>query len=126
MFDLSQPLICELPLDVNQCIKNNIHNRTESDIRSSIEDLKSNPTPSPYIILDCEPLFNNADDVEDISDVDENADSLDAISDEDDGGREKADEQTEDIDDGSDDEPLNEVSTIPSKQKCTFVSVSLL
>lgn len=106
-----QPFICELPLDLEKCLKNNIHNRTRDDIRQAIDEWQ--PTPSSYTVLDYEFLFNSADDTEEISDIDdegdEKAESLDAISDEDNGNAGKADEFS---DAGGDDEPINEVGNI--------------
>lgn len=66
-------------------MKNNIHNRTESDIRKAISEWA--PTPSTYTVLDYGCLFNSADDTEEISDVEDEkegkAEYLDTVSDED-------------------------------------------
>lgn len=93
-----------MPRDLEKCLKNNIHNRSESDIRKAIAEWV--PTPSSYTVLDYECLVNSADDTEEISDVDdEKAESLDAISDDDNSNAEK----DYDSDIGGDDEPINEV-----------------
>lgn len=100
-----------MPLDLEKCLKNNIHNRLESDIRKAIDEWEA--TPASYTILDYESLFNSADDTEEISDVeddkDDNAESLDAISDEDNSNaiRDADDDNMSDM--GADDEPINEV-----------------
>lgn len=104
-----QPYICEMPLDLEKCLKNNIHNRLESDIRKAIDEWAFLPTS--YTVLDYECLFNSADDTEEISDVEddknENAESLDAISDEDNSNAIRDDDNFSD--NGADDEPINEV-----------------
>lgn len=102
-----QPFICELPRDVEKCLRNDIHNRSESDIRKAIAEWV--PTPSSYTVLDYECLVNSADDTEEISDIDdEKAESLDAITDDERSSTEKDfDNQLSDI--GGDDEPINEV-----------------
>lgn len=105
-----QPYICETPLDLEKCLKNNIHNRLENDIRKAIDDWET--TPASYTVLDYDSLFNSADDTEEISDVeedkDENAESLDAISDEENAAKEIEDDgDFSDV--GADDEPINEV-----------------
>lgn len=108
-----QPYICEMTLDLEKCLKNNIHNRLESDIRKEIDDWDT--TPASYTVLDYECLFNTADDTEAISDVDEDKDeideSFDAISDEDNSNAVRdGDNDVDDFSDiGADDEPINEV-----------------
>lgn len=98
-----------MPLDLEKCLKNNIHNRLESDIRKEIYEWES--LPPSYTVLDYECLFNNADDTEEISDVEnENAESLDAISDEDNSNAIRDDDNSSDM--GADDEPINEVRHI--------------
>lgn len=66
-------------------MKNNIHNRSEGDIRRAINEWA--PTPFAYTVLDYSCLFNNADDTEEISDTEEDKEGkveyLDAVSDED-------------------------------------------
>lgn len=105
-----------MPLDVENCLKNNIHNRSENDIRKIIDELKSNPVPSPHVLLKCEMLYNNTDagDVEDISDIEEEkADSFEELSDDDDANNQQGnDEAGDDFESGSDDEALNEVRVL--------------
>lgn len=105
-----QPFICELPLDLEKCLKNNIHNRTEDDIRKAINEW--DPTPSSYTILDYQCLFNNADDTEEISDFEEDKEhkdeTFDAISDEENSIAER-DMDNEFSDIGGEEEPINEV-----------------
>lgn len=97
-------------MDVDKCLKNNIHNRTESDIRKALKEWE--PTPSSYTVLDYECLFNSADNTEAISDADddnEDAESLDAISDDENAsGADK--NMHDDFSDIGDDEPINEVT----------------
>lgn len=65
-------------------MKNNIHNRSEDDIRKAIGEWA--PTPPSYTVLDYKCLFDSADDTEEISDVEEEKEEkgdLDAVSDED-------------------------------------------
>lgn len=89
-------------------MKNNIHNRSESDIQRAINEWVA--TPSSYTVLDYECLFNSADDTEEISDVDdENAESLDAISDDENGHGAAGRPSNEYGDAGGDDELTNEV-----------------
>lgn len=72
-------------MDLEKCLKNNIHNRSESDIRKAINEWA--PTPSTYTVLDYSCLFNTVDDTEEISDIEEEkeqkAEYLDSVSDED-------------------------------------------
>lgn len=94
-------------------MENNIHNRSESDIRKAIDEWQ--PTPSSYTVLEWdECLFNSADDTEEISDVedekDRKAESLDAISEDDDTSNAMKDLDDEFSDIGGDDEPINEVN----------------
>lgn len=113
IFDMnlsSQPYICELPLDVEKCLKNNIHNRTEGDIRKAADEWIR--TPSSYTLLDYDCLFAGADnmDMEEISDADEEkdeqGDSLDAISEEENTNADK------DLDELSgEDDTVNEVNS---------------
>lgn len=87
-------------------MKNNIHNRTESDIRKAINEWV--PTPSSYTILDYECLFNSADNTEEISDIEDQKDdveSLDAIS-EDNNSNATENEHDNFSDTGGDDEPI--------------------
>lgn len=66
-------------------MKNNIHNRSDSDIRKAINEWA--PTPSSYTVLDYSCLFDSADDTEEISDAEEEKEQkteyLDSVSDED-------------------------------------------
>lgn len=66
-------------------MENNIHNRSEDDIRKAIKEWV--PTPSEYTVLDYSCLFNSADATEEISDIDdekdEQSESFDAVSDDD-------------------------------------------
>lgn len=72
-------------MDLEKCLKNNIHNRSEADIRKAIN--RWTATPSTYTVLDYSCLFNSADDTEEISDTEEDkeekAEYLNTISDED-------------------------------------------
>lgn len=96
-----------MPRDLQKCLKNNIHNRSESDIRRAIKEWVA--TPSTYTVLDYDCLFNSADDTEEISDIeDEKAESLDAISDDDNGAGGQSANEFEDG--GGDDELTNEVN----------------
>lgn len=45
-----------MPLDTQQCLKNNIHNRSEEDIENCVKTWKT--TPSHYLQLDYRPLFD--------------------------------------------------------------------
>lgn len=98
-------------MEFEKCLKNNIHNRSQSDIRNAIEEWE--PTPTSYTLLNYECLFNSADNTEEISDIeddkDEKSESLDAISEEDNSnnGKDLGDELS---DVGGDDEPINEVT----------------
>lgn len=106
-----------MPLDLDLCIKQNIHNRAEADIRKAIEQWK--PTPVTYTQLKYDSLF--ADVMEDISDEEDNVveqPTLDAVSDDEavDGGNgdDNDDERTEVesvevISSDDEDEELNEV-----------------
>ncbi|XP_055309199.1 probable serine/threonine-protein kinase DDB_G0282963 [Sitodiplosis mosellana] len=113
------PYICEMPLDLEKCLKNNIHNRLEIDIRKAMEEWEM--SPASYTVLDYDNLFNSADDTESLSDVEdvknENADSLDAISDEDNNSNvAMEDVESDDFSDmGLDDEPINEFGVFKSK-----------
>lgn len=100
---LIQPYICEMPLDVSLCLKQNIHNRNEADIRRSIDQWI--PTPSMYTVLKYDSLF--VDQMEDISD-DEEADvnSLDAVSDDEPPAEDVRNEEIS----SEDEEEFNEVS----------------
>lgn len=69
-----------MPLDVDLCLRQNTHKRSESDIRKAISQWV--PTPPIYTVLTYDSLFEN--EMEDISD-DEKANSLDALTDEDNG-----------------------------------------
>lgn len=108
-----QPFVCEMPLDLETSLRNNIHNRTNDDIRRAINEWV--PTPSAYTVLEYQCLFSNrGGDTEEISDIedekDENADSLDAISDEDNANAERYMDDDEFSDTGGDEGPMNEVS----------------
>lgn len=110
LFNLFQPFVCEMPLDLNKCLKNNIHNRTEMDIQRAIKEW--NPTPSAYTILDYQCLFGSgAVDTEAISDAEdekaENFDALDAISDDENAKNRNQNDDFSDIE--GDEEPINEV-----------------
>lgn len=69
-----------MPLDVDLCLRQNTHKRSEIDIRKAISQWVS--TPPIYTVLTYDSLFEN--EMEDISD-DEKANSLDALTDEDNG-----------------------------------------
>lgn len=105
-----------MPLDEEKCIKNNIHNRSQSDIKRAIFNWVR--TPSSYTLLKYESLFNDADATEAISDIEEDKEeTFDAISDDED--KQKGDTHLSDIDDDVDDDEdgtsndcLNEVSLI--------------
>lgn len=95
-----------MPLDLQKCIKNDIHNRTEEDIRKDINEWV--PTPSSYTVLNYQCLFDGAGDTEEISDSEDRAesgDSLDAISDDENANAEK---DNDGFSDGGDDEPIND------------------
>lgn len=97
-----------MPLDEEKCLKNNIHNRTASDIKKAITSWV--PTPTTYTLLKYESLFNDADAMEAISDNEDEpgvGEALDAISDED--GNEM-DGQNFDDDDDDDGNSFNEVN----------------
>lgn len=64
-----------MPLDFNQCLKNNIHSRTASDIQKAIDEWVD--APSHYIQLDYRPLLDAINAV-----APENKMELDAISEE--------------------------------------------
>lgn len=95
-------------MDLEKCLKNNIHNRSEFDIRKAIREWV--PTPSAYTVLDYSCLFTSADDTEEISDIDdekeENTEFLDAVSDEDNAGK-HGDDDFSDTD--GDENLINEV-----------------
>lgn len=95
-----------MPMDVEKCLKNNIHNRSAEDIRKAINQFVL--TPATYTVLDYECLFHNADDTEEISDMDEErdgqGDSLDAISDDENAN---ADKELDEV--SGEDETVNEV-----------------
>lgn len=96
-----------MPLDLQKCLSNDIHNRTEEDIRRDINEWM--PTPSSYTVLNYQCLFDSAGDTEEISDAedrDENEDSLDAITDDENA---HAEEAADGFSDGGDDEPIDEV-----------------
>lgn len=102
-----QPFVCEMPLDVEKCLKNNIHKRTEEDIRSAMNQWV--PTPATYTLLDYDCLFN-ADNTDEISDMDEGdqdgkGDSLDGKSDD---GNANAEKELDEV--SGDDESMNEVN----------------
>lgn len=100
-----------MPLDLEKCLRNNIHNRTEHDIRRAINEWV--PTPSAYTVLEYQCLFSHREgETEEISDIeidqDENEDSLDAISDEENANAQRyMDDEFSDT--GGDEEPMNEV-----------------
>lgn len=92
--------MCELPLNLQRCIKNNIHNRSVSDIRKSIDAWA--PSPVSYTLLDYDCLLNSADQTEAISDAeDERSANLDAISE---------DENCHDVQDEDDFSDLEELN----------------
>lgn len=64
-----------MTLDLHECLKNNIHQRTASDIQKAIDEWTD--APSHYIQLDYRPLL----DAIDAAVADDNME-LDAISDE--------------------------------------------
>lgn len=93
-----------MPLDANLCLKQNIHSRSEADIRKAINQWI--PTPSNFTQLRYDSLF--ADQMEDISDDEVTEDnSLDAVSD--DEAPAADDAKNEDIS-SEDEEEFNEVS----------------
>lgn len=97
-----------MPLDEEKCLKNNIHNRTASDIKKAITSWV--PTPNTYTLLNYESLFNDADAMEAISDNEDEpgvSEALDAISDED--GNEMDGKKFDD-DDDDDRNSFNEVN----------------
>lgn len=102
-----QPYVCEMPLDVEKCVKNNIHKRTEEDIRSAMNQWV--PTPATYTLLEYDCLFNsdNTDQVSDMDegDQDDKGDTRDGISDD---GNENAEKELDEF--SGDDESMNEVS----------------
>lgn len=94
-----------MPLDEEKCLKNNIHNRTASDIKKAITSWV--PTPTDYTLLKYDSLFNHANATEAISDNEDEpgvSDVLDAISDEDVSG------QHFDEEDDDDGDSFNEVN----------------
>lgn len=97
-------------MDLEKCLKNNVHNRSEGDIRKAIREWM--PTPSTYTVLDYSCLITSADDTEEISDIEdergENTEFLDAVSDDDHGNAEKRlDDEFSDTD--GDESLINEV-----------------
>lgn len=46
-----------MSLNLDECLKNNIHNRAEADIRKCIKEWTK--TPPHYMILDYSPLLEN-------------------------------------------------------------------
>lgn len=95
-------------MDLEKCLKNNIHNRSEADIRDALDEWT--PTPHAYTVLDYSFLFHSADNTEEVSDVDDEkeAGSLDAVSDEDNTNADKnIDDEFSDGD--GDDQLINEV-----------------
>lgn len=58
-----QPYTCEMKLDVEECIKNDIHNRTAEDIRKAFRDYKD--TPAHYVKLDYSYLLKPAEELTD-------------------------------------------------------------
>lgn len=52
-----------MELDVEACIKNNIHNRTAADIQKAFNEYK--PTPAHYVKIDYSYLLKPADEVTD-------------------------------------------------------------
>lgn len=104
-------------------MKNNIHNRTEQDIRKAMNEWM--PTPSSYTLLDYECLFNSADNTDEISDADEEQDDsdevLDTISDDEHMHAEN------DLDDLSgEEEAMNEVNYIFFGVDCSFSNFAVL
>lgn len=102
-----QPFVCEMPLDVEKCVKNNIHKRTEEDIRSAMNQWV--PTPATYTLLEYDCLFN-AENTDEISDMDEGdqdnkGDPLDRVSNE---GNANTEKELDEL--SGDDESMNEVS----------------
>lgn len=71
-----QPYTCEMPLDFQQCMKNNIHNRTAADIQKAIDEWID--APPHYIQLDYRSLTDATDTAASESQME-----LDAISDDD-------------------------------------------
>lgn len=69
-----QPYTCEMPLDFQQCLANNIHNRTASDIQKAIDEWVD--APPHYIQLD----YHSLVDVTNVAASDDKME-LDAISD---------------------------------------------
>nr|XP_018904410.1 PREDICTED: uncharacterized protein LOC109035292 isoform X2 [Bemisia tabaci] len=52
-----KPYICEMDLDVAQCLKRNIHNRSEADIQAIVN--KWEKTPNAQVPLDIRPLLQS-------------------------------------------------------------------
>lgn len=103
-----------MPLDANLCLKQNIHGRSEADIRKAIN--RWIPTPSNFTQLKYDSLF--ADQMEDISDDEVAEDnSLDAVSD--DEASAVDDAKNEDIS-SEDEEAFNEVSRLATNKRCHF------
>lgn len=88
------------------CSKQNIHNRTEYDIRKAIEEWVA--TPSSYTSLSYDCLFTNNMATEDISD-EEKAQFLDTVSISDDDGDNDNNADNADENFSDDDEAFNEV-----------------
>lgn len=76
VFIVMQPYTCEMPLDLQQCLKNDIHQRSASDIQRAIEEWVD--APSHYIQLDYRPLLDALN-----ATVTDDKMELDAISDDD-------------------------------------------
>ncbi|XP_013114584.2 putative uncharacterized protein DDB_G0282133 isoform X1 [Stomoxys calcitrans] len=81
------PYIIDLLCDLDVCLENNVHERTEADIKEVIDNWK--PTPFHYIKLDVANLVQNVVEMEDVEDmpvdentVSENAETLSQTADE--------------------------------------------
>lgn len=98
-----------MPSDLDKCLKNNIHNRSESEVRKAKEEWA--PAPAEYTLLNYECLFSTEENIEEISDEDEKdgqTESVDAVSEEDNTNSERNLAEDDLSDTG--DEPTNEVS----------------
>lgn len=58
-----QPYTCEMELDAEACIKNNIHNRTTEDIYKACKEYKE--TPAHYVKIDYSYLLKPVEEVAD-------------------------------------------------------------
>lgn len=89
-----------MPLDFELCSKQNVHNRTENDIRKAINDWIATPSSFTSLSYDC--LFT--DEMDDISDEPADLEAVSISDSEDEKNAQNADENISD-----DDEAFNEV-----------------